>query len=55
MRARPPRRRGSRQRFVEDGYGPAYIAGLGFGFRQGNLYETVKNQDVLRAPRAAIT
>jgi hypothetical protein len=48
-------RRGSRQRCVEDGYGAAYIADLGFGFRQGNLYETVKNQDVLRAPRAAIT
>ena len=26
-----------------------WIAGLGLGFRQGNLYETVKNQDVLRA------
>jgi hypothetical protein len=24
-------------------------------FSPGNLYETVKNQDVLRAPRAAIT
>jgi hypothetical protein len=35
-------RRGSRQRRVEDGYGVAYIADLGFGFRQGNLYETVK-------------
>ena len=40
---------GGRQRFVEDGYGAIWIAGLGLGFRQGNLYETVKNQDVLRA------
>jgi hypothetical protein len=27
----------------------AWITGLGLGLRQGNLYETVKNQDVLRA------
>ena len=39
---------GSLQRMVEDGYGTAWIASLGLGFRQGNLYETVKNQDVLR-------
>ena len=40
---------GRRQRFVEDGYGADWIARLGLGFRQGNLHETVKNHDVLRA------
>ncbi len=41
---------GSRQRFVEDGYGAACIARLGLGFRQGNLYETIKNQDEWVSP-----
>src|SRR5262249_38107811 len=38
-----------RERFVEDDDGAAWVAGLGLGPREGNLCETVKNQDVLRA------
>lgn len=40
---------GCRQRFVEDGSRAAWISGLGLRSCQGNFYETVKNQDVLRA------
>ena len=40
---------GRRQRFVEDGYGSAWIARLGFGPRQRDLQEPVENQDVLCA------
>ena len=38
-----------RQRFIEDGDGAVGIARPRFGIGQRNLYETVKNQDVLRA------